>query len=133
MKIRLALSIAESYTTIHEKHVEVEIDQIAHPSDIKEALEAIHGLASSKDMFGFDDNVALGLFIAMRESQIKKIAAVEAKADNVKEPSSWEKDAKITDLTKSLAQSKCQLDGVLKIKSPDYVPIQDQDNEPKTL
>lgn len=127
MKVKLSLSILESYTTIEEKKVEIECDEIKHPSDIRQALEAIHKLAIDKEILEFSDGVALDLFLRMREHQIKEEATKQAKLDNVKEPDSWRLRSDIDELKKALAQKTCQLDGVIKSHNPDYVPIQDQD------
>lgn len=132
MKVSLSLNVLEGYSTIVEKKVEVDVDEIKCPSDVREALEAIHTLAINKELLEFSDGVALDLFLRMREKQITDKATEEAKAINNKPPDHWKLTGEIADLKQALKRKECQLDGVIKGLNPDYIPTPDADG-PQTL
>ncbi|MHA1662237.1 MAG: hypothetical protein ACTSXE_02615 [Candidatus Thorarchaeota archaeon] len=132
IKVKIGLSVVNGYTTIAEKAVTVEIDDISNPDDLLDVIKLLNSNAQNKGIFNVTHTNAIEIYLDMERHRIKEEAAKQAKLDSSQGKATWKLESELTAAQMAEKQARCQLDGVLKMNDPNYVPAQDR-NDPQNL
>lgn len=128
VKVSIGLSVMQGFTTIADKSVSVEVDEINNPHEMLIAIELLMSAASEKKIFEVTSQSALDIFMDVMKSRIKKEATTKALAETAEnQASTWKLQAQLTEAQMAEKQARCQLDGIIKIHNSDYVTAQDDD------
>jgi hypothetical protein len=123
MRIQVAFSIVDGYTTLKSKTVAVDVPDESNFMTVRDSMIKLVDLTKNCTFLDAgSDNVvevmtALAIKKATEQGKIEG-AAKAANGGDANEP--WKLRAKISDLEQAVAKKDCQIDGLIKGVNPGY-------------